>query len=160
MSHRGFWYSKLLFLITTRNIRTLSFWALWVVLLTGCRDKEDRVVPRFATDITLNLNLPEYTELLNPGGWLYLTGGSRGVVVYRVSMDEFVAFDRHCTYNVPERCRVSMVEDTGGILRDEQCCGSSFEIFTGGVIEGPATRSLLPFRTRYNPDSNVLRVYH
>ena len=128
-------------------------------LTSSCRDKEDRIVPRIATDITLNLNLPEYNTLINPGGWLYLTGGSRGVVVYRISNDEFVAFDRHCTYNVPERCRVSM-EDSGVTLKDEQCCGSVFDMFTGGVLEGPADRGLQSFRTFYSSETNTLRIFN
>jgi len=147
-------------MIGIRNIRTLIFYSVILIAAGSCRDKEERLVPHYPTDITLNLNLPEYNTLINPGGWLYLTGGSRGVIVYRVSYDEFVAFDRHCTFNVPERCRVSMMEESGLTLKDEQCCGSVFDIFTGGVIEGPATRSLQSFRTIYTPSTNTLRVFN
>lgn len=142
-----------------RSIRILLVLVVAALLASGCRDKDDRLVPRIATDITLNLNLPEYNTLINPGGWLYLTGGSRGVIVYRVSNDEFVAFDRHCTYNVPERCRVSM-EDTDVTLKDEDCCGSVFDLFTGGVLEGPAQRGLQSFRTFYSSGTNTLRIFN
>lgn len=117
-------------------------------------------MPRFATDITINLNLPEYNALINPGGWLYLTGGSRGIIVYRISNDEFVAYDRHCTYNVPQRCRVSVIEDSGITAKDEECCGSVFDLYTGGVLEGPAQLGLQSFRTFYNSDTRTLRIFN
>lgn len=134
---------------------------LVVLLTTSCRDDdENERVPRIQTDITLNLNLPEYNILLNPGGWLYLTGGSRGIIVYRVNNDEFSAFDRHCTFNVPEACRVFVDEDSGLIARDTLCCGSTFEIITGNVVEGPAQFQLQSFRTQFNQNTDQLRIFN
>ena len=134
---------------------------LFIFFLAACReDDEDQRVPRIATDIPINLNLPEYQVLLNPGGWIYLTGGSRGIIVYRVNNDEFAAFDRHCTYNVPEACRVSVDEESGITAIDTQCCGSTFEIITGNVVEGPAQIGLSPFNTQFNSNTNMLRVYN
>lgn len=137
------------------------FLLISVILLTGCKDDdENERVPRIATDITLNLDLPEYQILLNPGGWIYLTGGSRGIIVYRVNLEEFSAFDRHCTYNVPEACRVSVDEESGITATDNQCCGSQFELITGNVIEGPAQLGLSTFLTQFNSNSNTLRVFN
>jgi len=134
---------------------------IFFIFLVGCKDEDENDrVPRIATNITLNLDLPEYQTLLNPGGWIYLTGGSRGIIVYRVNLDEFAAFDRHCTYNVPEACRVSVDEDTGLTAVDTQCCGSEFEIITGSVVEGPAQLGLSPFQTQFNPNNNTLRVFN
>jgi len=129
------------------------------VFLAGCRDDDENVrVPRIQTDITLNLNLPEYNILLNPGGWIYLTGGSRGLIVYRVNNDEFAAFDRHCTFNVPEACRVFVDENSGLTAADTLCCGSVFEIITGNVVEGPAQFRLQPFQTQFNQNTDMLRI--
>ena len=142
---------------------TLGTLVLMMLLIfaTSCRDDdENERVPRIQTDITLNLNLPEYNILLNPGGWIYLTGGSRGIIVYRVSNDEFAAFDRHCTFNVPEACRVFVNEDSGITAKDTLCCGSVFEIITGNVVEGPAQFALQSFRTQFNQNSDVLRIYN
>lgn len=150
------------YLSLTRHLRTIGLSAIVVLLiLTSCNgDDEDERVPRIQTDFTINLDLPEYNILLNPGGWLYLTGGSRGIIVYRVNNDEFAAFDRHCTYNVPEACRVFVDEDSGLTAKDTLCCGSVFEIITGNVVEGPAQFGLQPFRTQFNQNSNMLRIYN
>jgi len=131
-----------------------------LIFTASCRDDEDQRVPRIQTDITLNLNLPEYNDLLNPGGWIYLTGGSRGIIVYRVNNDEFSAFDRHCTFNVPDACRVFVDENSGLTAKDTLCCGSVFEIITGNVVEGPAQFQLQTFRTQFNQNTDLLRIFN
>lgn len=142
------------------SLGILSLLSLFLIL-QGCRDDdEEERVPRIQTDFTINLNLPEYTDLLNPGGWIYFTGGSRGIIIYRVNIDEFAAYDRHCTYNVPAGCRVFVDEDSGITAADTVCCGSVFEIITGNVLEGPAQFSLQSFRTQYNSNNNTLRVFN
>lgn len=145
--------------------RLMTIGSLSLILLaalsTGCQDKdENERVPRIQTDISLNLNLPEYNILLNPGGWLYLTGGSRGIIVYRLNNDEFSAFDRHCTFNVQDACRVFVDENSGLTAADTLCCGSQFEIITGNVVEGPAQFQLQPFRTQFNQNSDILRIFN
>lgn len=133
---------------------------LSLLILAGCKeDDEDERVPRIQTDFTINLDLPEFTDLLNPGGWMTFSGGSRGVIIYRVNLDEFVAYDRHCTHNVPQGCRVN-VEESGLTAKDEDCCGSVFDIFTGNAVEGPAQFPLQAFRTQFNPNNNTLRVFN
>lgn len=123
------------------------------------RDTDDKIrVPRIATDVTINLNLPQYNPLTNPGGWAYVTGGSRGIIVYRIGIDEFSAFDRHCPYNVPEGCRVSVID--GIIAEDTLCCHSQFEILYGTPVEGPAQHTLQSFRTQFNPNAKLLRIYN
>jgi len=126
----------------------------------GCKkDRNDEIyVPRVATNVTININLPEFSALSNPGGWAYVLGGSRGIIVYRASTTEFSAFDRHCPYNVIEGCKVSILE--GSIVEDDECCHSQFEIITGIPIAGPAERPLQSFRTQYNPNANLLRIFN
>ncbi len=139
-------------------VRISLFLAL-ITIVSNCRqDDEDERVPRIATDITINLNLPQYNILLNPGGYLEIPGGSRGIIIYRINNDEFAAFDRHCPYNVPDRCRVSVDEDSGLLAVDNECCGSQFEIITGNVVEGPAQFPLLRFNTQFNSNTNMLRI--
>lgn len=127
---------------------------------TGCKkDRDDELhVPRVATNITININLPGYSALSNPGGWAYVQGGSRGIIVYRASMTEFSAFDRHCPYNVIEGCKISILE--GSIAEDDECCHSQFEIITGIPISGKTERPLQPFRTQFNPNANLLRIFN
>jgi len=131
------------------------------IIFNSCReDNENERVPRVQTDFTINLNLPEFTELQNPGGWKTFLGGSRGIIVYRVNIDEFVAFDRHCTYRVQDACQVIVDQESGLTAKDLDCCGSVFELITGNVVEGPAQFPLQSFRTQYNQNNNTLRIFN
>lgn len=134
-----------------------------LILLTvgiGCKkdNSHELQVPRIATDVTININLPGFSALANPGGWVYVNGGSQGIIVYRSSMDTFSAFDRHCTYQVEKNCKVNVLD--GNIAEDEDCCHARFEIITGTPVSGEATRSLQYFNTQFNPNANLLRIYN
>lgn len=132
---------------------------LLLIFLFACKkDENDSQVPRIATDIQVNLNLPTNSALLNPGGYVGINGGSRGIIIYRLSQDEFTAFDRHCTYNVEEGCAVNAMGGT--LVQDEECCESEFELLNGTPVSGEAERPLLQYSTQFNPNANVLRVYN
>lgn len=131
-------------------------------IVTGCNKDDDRNnssrVPNVPTDQIININLPSYNALSNVGGFAYVQGGSRGIVVYRLSQDQFAAFDRHCTYQVSEGCTIEVDEGTFAI--DEECCESVFEIINGTPVEGLAQRPLLQYNTQFNPNANTLRIFN
>lgn len=138
---------------------TLRF-AILVALLTmafSCKRDKPGGVPLTPVDIAINVNNPSYVDLAVPGGWLYLTGGSLGIIVYRSSPDEFVAMDRHCPYQTEELCRV-FVDESEIIARDTLCCGSAFLITDGSVNEGPSALSLKRYNTSFN--GTTLRIYN
>ena len=93
--------------------------------------------------------------LLAVGGWVYITGGSRGIIVYRFSPDEFLAFDRHCTFQVEDGCRTD-VDNTNITAVDSDCCGSKFLIVDGAPIDGPANIGLQHYNTQF--DGNTLLI--
>lgn len=126
------------------------------IVLPGCRKENTSGVPPVNLDISINVNNPAYVDLAVTGGWLYLTGGSQGLIVYRASPSEFVALDRHCTYQTTDLCRV-YVDSSEVIARDSLCCHSAFLINNGSVVEGPASIDLRQYNTSFN--GTVLRIY-
>ena len=124
------------------------------MLLCQCKDNENRV-PNVPVNISLNLNLPIYSELNTVGNHINISGGSLGIIVYRNSIDEFKAFDRHCTFNVPENCRVS-VDNSGIQAVDNNCCGSVFSIIDGTVQSGDAFVGLTEYRTSFS--NNIVTI--
>src|SRR5687768_13292985 len=80
--------------------------ALLVCISCG---KDRGVIPNVLVDLTVNINNPGYINLTAVGGWMYMNGGSRGIVVYRYSPDEFNAFDRHCPYEPENACGILAV---------------------------------------------------
>ena len=150
----------------TKNIMKKS---IIVIFLFGAlssfyscdKNKVESPIPNIPFDITLNLDLPLYTDLLHPmGGIVFVDNvGSKGIAILRVGQDQFAVFDRHCPYNVEEGCRV--VEDPDNIagLVDNDCCSSLFNMINSGLPDsGPATTGLRSYR--YNYTGNNLRIYN
>ena len=121
----------------------------------GCT-KDDDTVPKVSVNILISTTDPQFNDLNAVGGWVYLIGGSQGLVVYRFSYDEFVAFDRHCTYVPSDNCRVEV--DQSGVIVEDACCGSKFILTDGTVAEGPAAQPLKQYQTSF--DGNLLHIFN
>jgi len=120
-------------------------------LSQGCKDKDQDYIPNVYVNLRLNLVSTEYVELNSVGGWVYLTGGYRGLLVFRLSSEEFVVFDRGCPYDPYADCaRIDM--ESSGLTISDKCCGSRFLVIDGSVVKGPATLSLKQYRTSYEGD--------
>lgn len=130
--------------------------ALSVLLWDGCK-KDDGAVPNVTVNIVLSTTDQSFNDLNAVGGWIYLIGGSRGLVVYRVSIDEFMAYDRHCTYNPSESCGIVSV-DQSGVIAEDPCCGSKFILTDGSVAGGPADIPLKRYSTSF--DGNLLHIFN
>lgn len=127
---------------------------LLIVTLFSCR-KKDEEIPYVPVDFTITI--ANYSSLSAVNGWEYFSGGSKGIIVYRYSMDEFRAYDRNCSYKPTGDC-VTVTVDTSGITATDACCNSQFQLIDGSVIKGPAVKPLLQYSTNY--DAVRLRVYN
>lgn len=122
--------------------------------------KYNHPVPDVPVEQTLNINLPSYSNLQGVSGWVYINGGSRGIIVYRSSLDEFVAFDRHGTYNAYEECDPVYVDSNNVLNLIDPCSESTYSILDGTVTNGPAEYPLRQYRTTYNGSTNQVRIYN
>jgi len=120
-------------------------------------DSKHQVVPNVYVNFYLSIFDPEFNDLAAPGNSIYVTGGVNGIVIYRVSQDEFVAYDRTCTYQVEENCRIT-TDDTGLFATDTTCCESKFLLLDGSVQEGPAMYMLKEYQTTF--DGTYLHVFN
>ena len=128
------------------------------LLLFGCsKDNTNSGVPLVNVNIYINSSNPEFIDLNAVGGWTYIIGGSRGILVYRASNEEFKAYDRHCTYDVTNSCGLVAV-DASNITAKDDCCGSKFLITDGSVTQGPANQPLKAYRTSF--DGSVLHIFN
>ena len=96
-----------------------------------------------------HLSLPAYNNLNFPNNWLYISGGSRGLIVYRYTLDEFVVLDRHATWDVGAGCQCTVSPD--GYTIEDPCSGSQWYIFDGSIIQGPTTAPLERYTTTWIP---------
>lgn len=135
---------------------TLLFSIIIVSFLYACK-KEEKGVPIVGVDIYIYTSNPSFINLNAVGGWVYITGGARGIIVYRKSISEFMAFDRNCTYNSSDPCAVVYV-DSSNIIATDTCCNSQFSIYDGTVLQAPAGVPLKAYNTSY--DGNVIHIYN
>ena len=118
---------------TLRFLTTIGF---TIIFFNSC-NKNQNIVPYVYVDQYINISLPSYSSLNNIGGWVYITGGSKGIIIYRQSYDQFSAYDRHCTYNAENPCGKATVDSTNSFV-ECSCDNSRYQLFDGLVIQGPA----------------------
>ncbi|MDQ3047471.1 MAG: hypothetical protein M3R27_08000 [Bacteroidota bacterium] len=134
----------------------LSILFLSVFISGGCK-KDENSIPNTAVDIYIYTNNPSFIDLNAVGGWVYITGGVRGILIYRKSTSEFMAYDRNCTYQPNDPCATVVVDNSNIIARDT-CCNSQFSMVDGSVIQAPAGLPLKGYNTTF--DGNVLHIYN
>jgi len=130
---------------------------IFLFILMSCNKNQEGNVPDVPVNIQIGVGDPLFVPLNSVGGWTYLEGGSRGIIVFRRDVYDFVAYDRHCPYNVANPCGVVSMESNNQTLRDS-CCGSRFYVWDGSVVEGPATKPLKKYNTRF--DGQYLYIYN
>lgn len=134
------------------------FWGV-----SACNRNNRHPVPYFQFDVTINLNLPSYSPLMGVGGWAYLDNvGSRGVIIYRSSSNQFVAFDRHSPADEAANCPSPLYpdEDNFFILRDD-CNDALFSLLDGSPWNDSQYTDwgLRAYQTHFDGGTN-LRVYN
>jgi len=149
--------AHLIFLILAAMKKYFFLLPLSVLLFfySCTKDKNNSGIPYVPVNIDIYPANPQYINLSVIGGWVYVTGGSRGIIIYRFSQDEFFAYDRHCTYQPQNSCgKVKM--DTDNITLLDTCCGSKFIVTDGSVIQGPAGLPLQQYQAYY--DGTTLHI--
>lgn len=139
------------------KIHIIAF--LFVSLLAiSCKKNNQHPVPNVPFDITIDLNLPSYFDLQAVGGYTYVVGGSKGIVVYRRSIDEFVAFDRHSPADVNATCSPLVTDPDNFLQLNDPCSDAKFSLYDGSPISG-SQFGLRQYPTIYN-GTNLLRIYN
>jgi len=142
-----------------RNILISILFVLGLGFFQSSCKKKNQNVPYVPIDIYLNISLPSYINLNAPGGWVYVSGGSKGLIVYRQTSDKFMVYDRHCTYNIENPCGAAEV-DSSNLTITCACDGSQYQIFDGAVINGPATLNLQQYNSEFDEYNNTLHIYN
>ena len=129
----------------------------FLVLLTiaGCQNTLQRDdIPRVYVHKEINLNSFDYKALNNFGGFVYISGGVRGIIIYRKSANQYLAFERDCPYQPQDSCALVSV-DPSTLYMIDTCCGSQFD-FDGNPIAGPAQFPLLQYSTYLNQNYLII----
>lgn len=137
------------------------------LMLSNCKEDTINNNNDFFTPVQVyllvNLNLPSYSPLTVPQGYVYETGGNKGIVIYHTIYDEYVAFDRTCPHNPTDVCSYVSVDSSATFFRCGQykpnwtpCCNSKFNPVNGDATSGEAKRALRQYVVRQ--DGNTLVI--
>lgn len=128
-------------------------------LLSSCYSDRKNPIPNIPFDITINLSLPSYIDLQNVGSYAFVQGGSKGIVVYRMSYDQFIAFDRHNPADGSFNCEQPLTPKQENFLElADTCSNARFSLLDGSVIEGSDV-GLRQYLTVYD-GMYKLRIYN
>jgi hypothetical protein len=131
------------------------------VLVVACKKKAnqdpDNNVPYTPINIVLYPNDPFYFKVQATGGWMYISGGTNGIIIYRKSSNEFVALERTSTYYPDNIHAIAKVQPDNFTCKDT-ISSSSWQIVDGAIITGPAAYPLKRYQTTY--DGNALRIFN
>jgi len=96
--------------------------------------------------MTINLSFPQYQKLKLDGGSVYIEGaGWKGIILYRLNENTYLAYERACSHHPNEGC-ASVQVDGSSLFMICHCCHSSFNFSDGQPMGGPASRPLIQYR--------------
>ena len=130
----------------------------WMAI-SSCRKENDSQIPNVPVNLTLYLSLPEYSALNSVGNSITINGGSKGIIVYRKSIDDFAAYDRACPYDPTASGSILNVDSSLVQVKDDKC-GSRFSLFDGSITNGPASRPLRAYGTEYDAAAQSLYIHN
>ncbi len=93
-------------------------------------------IPNVPVNVEVNLNDIDNAALNQIGGFIYVDGGVRGIILRRESQNVYRAFDRNCTFQPTDTCAIVDVHSSGFYIEDV-CCESTFDL-SGFPTGGPA----------------------
>ena len=115
-------------------MKKIAFFLLISLGLLSCSNNDDKIQNPYLVvplvNLSLNLNLPEYTDLKFPGGSFIVNNqGIKGIVVYCVSDTQYFASELSDPNHSPNSC--SKMEVTGIIATCSCDDGNTNDIITG-----------------------------
>lgn len=116
----------------------------------GCAKEQDRTeIPYVYVNFSLDPNSTQYINLNAVNGWETVFGGYNGILIFRRSVNEFVAFERACPHDpLTEGAQVRVEES--GITCQCPVCGSRFIMTDGTPFEGPSRYPLKQYTSLYD----------
>jgi len=136
-----------------RNSKLLFFSVslCFIITFNSCKQKQIDL-PYAYVNRNYSIYDPAFSSLQAIGGSAFIEyEGVSGIIVYRKSLEEIVAYEANCTYQPDDLCGVRITEFNNEAI-DSTCCGSKFQLYDGSPIEGPASLALYKYKVIFNTD--------
>lgn len=113
-------------------------------------------VPNVPVSVLIYPNDATNFKIQAVGGWMYVSGaGHQGLIIYRKTLDEFVAIERSSPENPNNAASAVKVQSDNFTLRDT-IKNATWQIVDGAVMNNSSKWPLRLYATSY--DGNSLRV--
>jgi len=127
---------------------------LVVLVFDSCVDRENPV-----PYVRVNFTVPTNTyNLIHVGGYEYYTGGIGGIIVYRLDMSTFYAYDRACPYDWQDDGYV--VYNSATLQLVCEVCGSTFGILDGAPMNNSKAKTFLRSYNARLIDDITLHIFN
>ena len=83
------------------------YFFVFTILLASC-GKEKNYIADVPVDIKIFPSDPNYSKLTGGGGYVTIRGGVSGIILYKKSSGQIVAYDRCSSYNPESKCAVNV----------------------------------------------------
>ena len=126
-----------------------------IILIKSC-DKDNNIIPNVKVDFRI-----QASELSGVGSAIYTQEnyGVRGIIIYHKNTNEYVAFERACSYRPNDNCAVvHLNSEVNPSFLTDSCCNSSFLLEDGTSFSGPALLPLKQYSTNF--DGTYIYVYN
>jgi hypothetical protein len=134
--------------------RLLAVIIIFLMVVAGCNKDNRPIIPYVYVNLQLYPNTMDYIPI---GGYIYRPEGYRGIVIYRILLDEFAVYERCCPFD-PEKTGARITVDASNITCIDSVCMSKFVLTDGTPYGGPSPYSLMQYRWNY--DGEVLNIYN
>jgi hypothetical protein len=142
-----------------RSMKVQIFLVMMLFLVSSCKKNKNHPVASIPFDFQIDLTLPSYQDLNGVGGWSYVSGGIKGIIVYRQSYDVFVAWERQSPEDPDNSCSSGLVTNDDNFLQlDDPCSDASFSLYDGSPLAN-SDWGLRQYKAEWN-GSNLLRIYN
>ena len=119
--------------------KSLNFSLIILIFLgfVACSDDSDAyIIPNVYVREEVVLSNQEALPLRFDGGVIYISGGVRGLMIYKQNATTYRAYDRACPNNPSASCEL-LKADISRVFMQDSCCGSQFS-WEGTYMGGPA----------------------
>ena len=136
--------------------------AAFVFLLpVSCNDEYEGRIPY--VPVNINVVVSSHIDLNVPGNYIYFpTDGFAGVILFCFDNINHIyyAYDAACTHDISSDCSLLQKGAIEGVIATCPCCGSKFNLFNGGIMNGPAIEPLKQYRVQVLDGGARLRIYN
>ena len=137
-------------------MKKAKFLVLFLIIIFSCGDSND-YIRNVYVDVEIDLSLPEFSPLNTVGNSIFIEGGNKGIIIYRLSNYEYNIYDRNCSYEPNLEC--SYIDSINSTIAMCGCCSSAFLLDQNGVAaNSPAVLPLKQYN--YSLNNTLLHIFN